>query len=166
MRFLPTILLSYLVLGIQSGLTPYIGIRNATPNLMVPVVVFIALYAPREPALIGVFILGLMQDVLSQDPLGVHALVCAAVAAATRITQPAIHREHWLTHLVLGLIGGALQGLVLWLVGLRMPPRPSFDVLAYSAIYTAVLTPILLKGLISIRKVFAFQPERKTVGKI
>lgn len=166
MRFIPTILLAYLVLGIQSGLTPYIGIRNATPNLMVAVVIFISLYAPREPALIGVYILGLMQDVLSQDPLGVHPLVYAAVAAATRVTQPTIHREHWLTHLMLGLAAGALQGLILWLVGLKMPPRPTVDVLANSAIYTAILTPIIVKCLIRIRRLFAFQPERKSPGKI
>lgn len=166
MRFIPAILLAYVVLGVQSGLGPFIAVKDATPNFMLAVVIFIALYAPREPALIGVFVLGLMQDMLSQDPLGVYPLVYAAVAAATRVTQPAIHRQHWLTHLILGLVGGALHAGILMLVGLRMPGRPSLDVLIASAIYTAVLTPVLLWLLISIRKVFAFRPERKTAGQI
>lgn len=166
MRFVPAILLAYIVLGVQSGLAPFIAVKDATPNLMLAVVIFIALYAPREPALIGVFVLGLMQDMLSTDPLGVYPLVYAAVAAATRITQPAIYRAHWLTHLVLGIVGGALHAGILILVGLRMPGRPSLDVLIASATYTAIITPFLLWLLISIRKIFAFRPERKTPGQI
>lgn len=161
MNFFLIILLAYVVLGIQSGLGPFIAMGDATPNLMVAVVVYIALYAPREPALIGVFVLGLMQDVLSQDPVGVYPLVYAAVAGATRITQPTIRREHWVTHLVLGATGGVLQGIILWLIGLRTGSRPSLHTLIISAAYTAVLTPILLKGLIAMRKMFAFQRELK-----
>lgn len=166
MNFVVMVILAYVVLAVQSGLGAYIAIGNTTPNLLMPVVIFIALYAPREPALMGVFILGLMQDVLSQEPLGVHPLVFAAVAAATRITQPAIHREHWVTHLVLGAAGGVLQGVIVWLVGLRMPPKPSFGVLMISAAYTAVLTPIILRALIGMKRAFSFRREKKLPGRI
>ena len=162
MSFIPTILLAYLVLAIQSGIAPFIDVGAATPNLLVPVVIFIALYASREPALIGVYVLGLMQDMLSQDPLGVYPIVYAFLAIVTRMTQPAIHREHPLTHLVLGLAGGALHGAILWLVSVRLGgQRYSFELIANSAIYTAITTPIILLLLIKSKRLFGFQPDRR-----
>lgn len=155
-------LLAYVVLGLQSGIAPFIDVRSATPNLLLPVVIFIALYASREPALIGIYVLGLMQDMLSQDPLGVYPLVYAVVAYAARMTRPVIHREHWLTHLILGLVGGALHGGILWLVSVRLGgERYSFELIANSAVYSAITTPIILKLLIRAKRLFGFQPERR-----
>lgn len=154
MRVIPTILLAYVVLAVQSGLAPFIAVRGASPNLMLPVVIFVALYAPREVALIGVYVLGLMQDIMSQEPLGLHPLVYAAVAFATRATQPALHRNHWITQVILAALGAGLHAIILWLVGWRMPPRPSFEALANGAIYTFVLTPLILRGLVALRRVF------------
>lgn len=154
MRIIPTLLLAYVVLAVQSGLAPFIAVRGASPNLMLPIVIFVALYAPRETALVGVYVLGLMQDVLSQEPLGLHPLVYAAVAFATRATQPALQRNHWLTQVILAVAGAVLHALALWLAGWRMPPRPTLDVLANAAIYTAVLTPLILRGLGAMRGVF------------
>jgi len=161
MRIIPTILLAYLVIAIQSGLAPFIAVRDATPNLMLAVVIFIALYAPREAALIGVYVLGLMQDVLSQEPLGAHALVYAAVAIATRFTQPSIHREHWLTHVLLAMMGAALHAVILWLAGLRLPPQPAVDLLFAGALYSVILTPILLRVLIAMRRIFIYSAHKK-----
>jgi len=137
---------------------------GATPNLLLPVVIFIALYASRESALIGVYVLGLMQDMLSQDPLGVYPLVYASLALATRLTQPVIHREHWLTHLVLGLAGGALHGVILWLVSVRLGGQTySMELVINSSIYTAITTPIILRVLIRSKRLFGFQPDRRSI---
>ena len=161
MRVIPTILLAYVVLAIQSGLAPFIAVRGASPNLMLPVIIFIALYAPREAAFVGVYVLGLMQDVLSQEPLGLHPLVYAAVAFATRATQPALQRNHWLTQIILSVAGAALQAAVLWIAGWRMPPAPSFETLANAGIYTIVLTPLILRGLIAARRLFVVTPTSR-----
>ncbi len=166
MRFVPTILLAYLVLGIESGIAPFIGIKSATPNLLLPVVIFIALYAPRDAALLGTYVIGLMQDMLSQEPLGVHALVYGAVTFAVRLTQPTIHREHPMTHILLAVVGGGLQGVVLILVALRLPPRPPISMLMISTLYTAALSPIILRVLHKMKRFFAFQPERKVPGRM
>lgn len=166
MRFLPCLILAYVILGLQSGLSQHIQIRDASPNLVLPVVIFIALYAPRDAALLGTYILGLMQDMLSMVPLGVHPLVYAAVTVAVRVTQPTLHREHWLTHVLLALAGGVLHGVILTIVGWRMPPRPPVEMLVTSTLYTAVLCPILLKPLLMSRRIFGFQPERKLPGRV
>jgi rod shape-determining protein MreD len=165
-RFIPTLFLAYLALGLQSGLAQHIQIRDASPNLVLPVVIFIALYASRDSALLGTYLIGLMQDMLSMVPLGVNPLMYAAITAAVRMTQPAIHREHWLTHILLGLAGGVLQGAILTIVGLRMPPRPPVEMLLVSTLYTAALCPILLLPLLASRRIFGFQPERKMLGRV
>ena len=166
MRFIPTLILAYLALGLQSGLAQHIQIRDASPNLVLPVVIFIALYASRDSALLGTYLIGLMQDMLSMVPLGVNPLMYAAITAAVRMTQPAIPREHWLTHILLGLAGGVLQGVILSIVGLRMPPRPPVEMLLVSTLYTAALCPILLRPLLASRRIFGFQPERKMLGRV
>ncbi len=166
MRFIPTLILAYLVLGLQSGLAQHIQIRDASPNLVLPVVIFIALYASRDSALLGSYLIGLMQDILSMMPLGVNPLIYAAITAAVRMTQPAIHREHWLTHVLLGLAGGVLQGAILTIVGLRMPPRPPLEMLVISTLYTAALCPFLLKPLLMSKRIFGFQPQRKLPGRV
>lgn len=166
MRFIPTLILAYLALGLQSGLAQHIEIRGATPNLVLPVIIFIALYASRDSALLGSYLIGLMQDILSLVPLGVNPLVYAAVTVAVRMTQPAMYREHPLTHLILGLAGGVLQGVILTIVGLRMPPRPPVDMLIGSTLYTAILCPILLLPLLKSKRLFGFQPERKLPGRV
>lgn len=165
MRFIPWLILAYVVLGLQSGLAPYIQIQGASPNLVLPVIIFIALYAPRDAALLGTYVVGLMQDVISQYPLGTHALVYAAVTVGVRMTQPAIHREHWLTHVILALVGGAIQGMILTIVGIRMHARPPFSLLAISTLYTAALAPVMLVPLQKIKRIFAFVPERKLAGR-
>ena len=166
MRYLPWFILAYLVLGLQCGLSPYIAFHNAPPNLVMPAAIFIALYAPRDAALLGTYVLGLMQDMLSQEPLGVHALLYSAVTLAVRFTQPRFYREHWMTHLLMGLIGGVTQGLILTLVSLRLPPRPTFSLLLISAIYSTLLTPVLLLPLQKIKWIFGFKPERRTPGRL
>lgn len=166
MRFIPWLILAYVVLGLQSGLAPYIQIRDASPNLVLPVIIFIGLYAPRDSALLGTYVVGLMQDVISQYPLGTHALVYAAVTLGVRLTQPAIHREHWLTHVVLALVGGILQAIVLTIVGIRLGARPPVSLLLVSTLYTAAVSPLMLKPLHKIKRVFAFQPERKLPGRV
>jgi rod shape-determining protein MreD len=165
MRFVPWFILAYLVLGLQSGLAPYIQIDNAPPNLVLPAVIFIALYAPRDAALLGTYVMGLMQDTISGVPLGTNALVYAAVTFGVRVTQPTIDREHWLTHVILALVGGVLQAAILTMVGMRRHELYPWSMLIISTLYTAAVAPFILKPLHKIKRVFGFQPERKLPGR-
>lgn len=165
MRILSWFILVYLVLGLQSGLSPYILINDAAPNLVLPIIIFLALYVPREPALLGAYIIGLMQDVISEEPLGMHALVYGVVALFVRTTQPLLHREHWMTQLLLALGGGALHATLVTLACLNPAAnmdRPPFDLLLTTVLYTAALAPLMLHALHRVRGVFAFTaPPRK-----
>ena len=57
MRWLSWFILAYLALGLQSGLGSYIAWEGVPPNLVLIAVIFVALNAPREPALLGSFVM-------------------------------------------------------------------------------------------------------------
>lgn len=166
MRYIPWFILAYVVLGLQSGLSPYISIDGSPPNLLLPVAIFIALYAPRDAALLGTYVLGLMQDMLSLEPLGVHALVYAAVTLGVRYSQPLLFREHWITHLLLGLTGGVLHAMILVLVGFRLAPAPPIMMLATYVLYTTAITPLMLYPLQKCKRFFGFQAKRNVPGRV
>ena len=62
-------ILAYLAVGLQIGVGPFVRVGGAVPNFVLMCVVFIAINAPREPALLGCFALGVMQDLVSADTL-------------------------------------------------------------------------------------------------
>jgi rod shape-determining protein MreD len=174
MRWLVYILLAYLVLGVQIGAGPFLWVGGAQPNLILLVVIFISLNAPPPPALMGSLLLGLMQDLTTQQPLGLFALAYGLVALMLVRVQENINRDHALTHFAATLAGGILTATVLafhiWLRpgvgrgfdGAALPPiRQAIGPLFGSAVFTALLAPLVLGGLTRIKKIFHFQTGRR-----
>lgn len=178
MRWMAYFILAYLALGFQIGLGGFIHVWNAAPNLVLLAAIFIAINAPQEAALLGCFCMGLMQDLVTQSPLGVYAMAYGLVAMFVVSTQQLVYHEHPLTHVSLALVGGAVTSTVLWVQGWVHPPGPAMTlpdgtlvaavrlaplVLFKSVLYTAVVAPLLLGGLQRIRRVFAFDPPRRRI---
>jgi rod shape-determining protein MreD len=163
MRWLTYFILAYLTLGLQIGLSGHIVVGGARPNLVLLAVIFIAINAPRDAALLGCFVLGCLQDLTTQQPLGIFALAYGLVAMFTISTQQIVYRGHPLTHFSLALIGSFLTDAVILLHGWIRGPRISPMLLFYSALYTAILAPIVLGMLHQLKKAFAFQTPRRSV---
>lgn len=164
MRWLSYFILAYLTLGLQIGLSDYLTIGSARPDLVLLAVIFIAINAPHDAALLGCLGLGIMQDLTTQNTLGLFALSYGLVAMFVVSTQQVVYRAHPLTHFSLALFGMLLTSLVLLLhAWIRGPERLSPMLMFYSALYTAVLAPILLGPLQRARRAFAFQPPRRKV---
>lgn len=175
MRWAPYFIFAYVVLGLQIGMAPYLAFHGAAPNLVLLAVVFIALNAPRDAALLGCFALGVIQDLLTEQPPGLYALSYGILGAFIVTAQPMVDRNHPLTHVSMTLLGGLLTAIVLlihsWihpaghamrsgsasLPAVRIPIGIEF----LRALYTALLAPIVLYGLNRIRRVFAFDRPRK-----
>src|SRR5262245_64336004 len=102
----------------QIGLGAYVRIEGAAPNLVLLAAAFIALNAPKEPALLGCFLLGLMQDLLTQQTLGIYALSYGLVAMFVISTQQLVYREHPLTHISIAFSASILTATVIVLHGL------------------------------------------------
>ena len=171
MRWLTYFILAYLALGLQVGLRGFGEVRGATPNFVLMIVVFLAINGAREPVLIASFLLGLMQDLFTQQPLGTWAIAYSLVGASVWSTQEIVYPKHPLTHFSLTLLGGILAGVVLMIHGWIYPlihghesgvGAATGDVWVYlaSALYSAILAPIVLGVLQRLRKLFAFSKRR------
>ena len=163
MRWITYFILAYLALAIQVGAGPYLRWEGAPPNLVLLAVIFIALNAPKEAALLGAFSLGLLQDLVTQAPLGLYGLSYGMVGMFVVSTQNLVYREHPLTHLSLAIVGGLLCSSVVFIHGLVHGPRAPAMGLLTATTYTAILSPFVIGALERIKRLFAFQPTRRKI---
>ena len=160
MRTVAYLILAYLALGVQVGVTPFIHVGGAPPNFGLLAALFIALNAPREPALLGCFGLGLMQDLLTQQTLGLYALSYGLIAIFVIGTHQLVLRDHPLTHVIIAFLAAIICAVVLMTYSLfRLPPemRLGPGKLVSSTLYTTILAPFVLGFLQRVRKLFGFQ---------
>jgi rod shape-determining protein MreD len=176
MRWLPFFILAYVALGVQSGLSGYDQVYRGRPNLVLLAALFVAVHAQRDAALLAAFVLGLMQDLLTDSPLGLNAFAYGAIAAIIVNVQEVVYRDHVLTHVSLGLVGGLIYAAIVYLHGLVYHwahagrssssswSRPSLLPLLAGAVYTAALAPVMLYVLQRFRRVFGFRAVRMMHG--
>ena len=159
-------ILAYLAIGLQIGLGGHLRAWGAQPNFVRMCAAVIAINAPREPALLGCFALGLLQDLVAANTLGLYGLSYGLFALIAAGTGQSVYRGHPLTHFALTLLGGTIAALVVWVHGwIRLPAdeRVGLLVMLWSAVYSALLAPVVLGLLHRARRAFAFQPPRRRV---
>jgi rod shape-determining protein MreD len=175
MRWLTYFILAYLAVALQIGLSPYLAYHGAAPNLVLLAVIFIAINAPRNAALLGCFALGVLQDLVTQQPPGLFAFSYGLVALFVVATQQVVYKGHPLTHFSLALAGGLMTAAVLLVHALVRPAgvrvadgksilpahRLSPTVALEIVLYTAILAPFVLALLQRVKGLFGFQGARR-----
>jgi len=161
MRWIVYFILAYVALAVQVGVGPYVRWHGAAPNFVLLVVIFIAINAPKEAGLLGCLCLGLMQDLLTQSPLGLYALSYGIVGMFVVSTQQVVYRAHPLTHFTLAFIGGLLTSAVIFVQGLVHRPGVDVASLFTTTVYTAILAPVVIGLLQRAKRPFAFQSPRR-----
>lgn len=175
MRWLTYFILAYFAVALQIGLSPYVAYRGAVPNLVLLAVIFIAVNAPRDAALLGCFLLGFMQDLVTQQPPGLFAFSYGWVALFVVATQQVVYKGHPLTHFSLAMVGQLITTAVLLLHTLVRPAAPrvvdvktilpairlSPTIALEAVLYTAILAPFVLALLQRAKGMFGFQPGRR-----
>ena len=159
MRWAAYFILVYLAVGVQLGMGDFVrvGASGARPDLVLLAVIFIAIHAPRDAALLGAFGIGLVKDMTSLSPLGLYAIAYSLVGMFTVSTQEYVYRAHPVTHVILGFVGSLLAGGVVLIHGWIKGPPASMGEVFGSALYTALLAPVVL-GLLNLAKgAFAFR---------
>ncbi len=180
MRWLLYFIFAYVLLGIQLGAGAFISYRDVSPNLLLLLVVFISLSAPREEALLGCFLIGALQDLIALQPVGLFAFSYGMVAILVTSMAEMVRRNHPLTHLTFTFIGGSVMGMLLIVhdyfrpagpvdtVGgtvahaIRIGPR----VVGVSVIYTTLLAPVVIGLLQQTNRLFAFDVSNRRRGHV
>ena len=175
MRWLSYFILGYLAVALQIGLAPYLSYHGAVPNFVLLAVIFIAVNAPRDAALLGCFMLGAMQDLVTQQPPGLFAFSYGLVAMFVVAMQQVVYKAHPLTHFSLAMVGELMTVGVLLVHSLLRPAAPhvadvktilppirfSPTIGLEDVLYTAILAPFVLAALQRMKGLFGFQPGRK-----
>jgi rod shape-determining protein MreD len=175
MRWFIYLILAYLAVAVQIALSPFVAYHGAAPNLVLLVVIFIAVNAPKEAALLGCFAIGAMQDLVTQQPPGLFAFSYGLVAMFVVATQQVVYKDHPLTHFAVALAGGILTGFVLLVHAWVRPAAPRAaderiilpairlapTIILTGVLYTAILAPFLLGILQRMKGIFGFQSNRR-----
>lgn len=173
MNWLAFAILSYLLLGLHMALRPFIEWHGASPNLVLMGVVFLCINAPREPGLLACFMLGMLQDLFTEQPMGLHALAYGLAGLYILANQRFVYREHFLTHFVMTLVGGAQVAAVslahAWVYARLHPstmPAPSLRLgrEALSVLYSAVVAVVVIGVLQRTKRLFGFRQLQATMN--
>jgi rod shape-determining protein MreD len=156
MNWIAFVILSYVTVALQSALTPMLRYGSSEPNFGLITLVFIALNAGRQSALMGCFMLGAMQDLATRQPVGLFAFSYGLAALAVIWAARSVYREHPLTHFSCALLGGFVTTVVLYLHA-RFH-RPETAATSFSGvIYTAILAPFIIGALDQFKQLFGFK---------
>lgn len=158
---------AYAAVALELALGGYIHVAGASPDLLLPLAVFICMNARRPQALLGAVILGIFQDLFSSLPLGLHAFAYGLSGLFVVSARPSVHRDHPLTCFAMTLAAAAMVGAVTVLNQWAYPrihrlgdfAAPSVAAAAYRAAYTAFVAPLIMAGLSKARRLFGFRPE-------
>ena len=102
-----------------------------------------------------------VKPVTYASPLGLYAIAYSLVGMFTVSTQEYVYRAHPLTHASLGFVGSFVAGAVVLIHGwIKGPPASLAEVFA-SAVYTAIVAPVVLGGLNLAKGAFSFRRRRQ-----
>ena len=108
MRWITFVIAGYLFVCAQFALGGLLRWGEATPNLVLVLLVFVALHARTRAALVAGFVAGLMHDVVAGHGLGTFALAYPLVVAVAVQLRDVLSTEHAVTHALVTLLLGTL----------------------------------------------------------
>jgi rod shape-determining protein MreD len=180
LRWFIYFILAYIILGLQLGLGSFIAFRDVSPNLMVLLVVFISLNAPREEALLASFLLGMFQDLITLQPLGLFAFSYGIVSLLVCMIAESVGRSHPLTHVSLAFMATMVVGVLLLIHDLVSPVGPARPyggtalkairigprVVAVSAAYTTLISPLVIFLLQRFNRLLSFHQQNRWRNRV
>ena len=139
------ILVSYFLAIVQIGMASWLRWwGEASPNLLLVMLIFIGLHAPIEALVISAVLLGLGYDLMNQTPLGFGVIGFSLVGLAMIQLRQLVFREHPFSHATLGLVCGVILATILlilqWMRGFLFVTPPEAQVSMGVLLKSAVLT--------------------------
>jgi cell shape-determining protein MreD len=126
MRWVVVIVVAWVALGLELGLREFLtfsgpgaaGAGGSAPSFVLPLVVFIALFAPQLSALWTALVLGLALDLASPRGEGAvivagpHAIAFVCAAYLVLVFRPVLMRRNPLTLAFASVLGGLLAAII------------------------------------------------------
>jgi len=162
LRWINFILLAYVMLGLQIGLSEFVGTGSSGVNFVLIAATFIAINAQRDPALIACFALGLLHDLVGVGPIGTYALGYSCLALLVAGSERSLSVEHPFTHFIITLFGGVVVAVIASIVNWWHNIDAMLMSRLLTAFYSALLAVPVLWGLSKLRRSFRF---RSSVGR-
>ncbi len=129
MRWPLAVLVAYFTIGLELALRPELALgpegggSGVSPSFVLPLVIYIAMFAPQVTALWTALVLGLVMDLTAPRPgppqnealyvVGPNAFALIAAAYLTLTVRGLLFRRNWFSLLALTIAGGVLGQIVL-----------------------------------------------------
>ena len=152
MKILMWLLVMVLTVSLQSTVIPAISAGGVHPDFVMVVVVLAALMGGRETGVLCGVVGGLLQDLLSVGPFGVHTLTKMTLGLLLGFYERKVNQGNLLLPMlaiVAGTVGsGVLSALFLLAYGLagaipalflRMAPVTAYHLLLAAPVYAALI---------------------------
>ncbi len=166
MKWLPFGILALIAIVCQTTIVQATAIRSIWPEWVFILAVHYALWGPWPDAAIAAWLLGLIVDLQSADPVGLHAFCYGAAAWVILRVRQVVFRDHPVTHLVVTLVFAfAVQLLIALYYWWRLSGAAGSEALWSSAlciaVYTALWAPLLHWPLIRIGRWTGLRTARR-----
>ena len=147
----------------QSSAVPHVAVDRAAPDLLLLFCLYVGLYVRKPDVWVAAWLVGVMQDVYSQNPIGLHALAYLVLAAAACAIRGEVFKGHLLTRMLLAAgvsLGFGAAGLVVLLAVHRHVSLPTAARhIALSAAYTTLVCPLVYLIFDAARWVACWRPK-------
>ena len=160
----------YIVVVLQTAVTPLLSLHAVRPDLTALLAIHIALAGPAVDAVLAAWIIGLAVDLNgaafgSHANVGANALAYSLTALLILRLRSVFFRDHASTYFFLALVGTFSIQTVTTLHMLYVTDQMSrlaegLMVSAYTAIFTAAVSPYAFWVLRRARNVLGFGPVR------
>jgi len=166
-HWLGLVIVTLLAAAVQTSLAGWMEVQGARPSFLFIVAMFYGMHQPMVQAGIAGWALGLAGDLTSQGPMGIQSLTLALAAmAASRLRGLIVVENPIVQLLVTGLLCWASYSVIIgcnawrdgragWSLG------RSVTAAAWTAGYTALLTPYLFWLLRRVSHLLALPPGRR-----
>jgi rod shape-determining protein MreD len=169
MRWLPFAILAGVGIVCQTTAVQYMRWPGIGPDLMFILAVHYALWGPWPEAAIAGWILGFILDLFtlaSGGRIGLHAFCYGAAAWGIIRVRQVVVRNHWMAQMLITLLFAlGVEVAVLFYHHWSAPPislRGGWGEAILRAVYTAVLAPVLLWGLMRLGRFTGLRAEARS----
>lgn len=165
MRPLPLCLILLLIALLQITLLNNITICEVKPDLFLIFVVFVSFYGREIELLAANLAAGMLRDIYSLDPLGLHALLFALCGYLVWKVRFALFKEHPFTEMIVVLIVSLILNFLY--LGYFFAKAPFIQIgsvisiAMLSSLYTAIAAPFCLYPLKKLRGWFGLKASRR-----